>query len=63
MIKKGVFIILFGMISFQLFSQKNSEGATADPFRQYIELSENSMFRNLLWNSIGPKSIGGHIRG
>lgn len=61
MIKKSIFIILFGMISFHLFSQKINDGVSNDPWIQYKELSENSAFRNLQWNSIGPKSIGGHI--
>lgn len=61
MMKKSLLVILFGIISLNAFSQQKSESVTADPWFQYIELSENSVFRNLKWNSIGPKSIGGHI--
>jgi photosystem II stability/assembly factor-like uncharacterized protein len=61
MIKKCVSIILFGIMAFHLFAQEKSERVGADSWTEYKELSENSVFRNLKWNSIGPKSIGGHI--
>ncbi|MFA5814188.1 MAG: hypothetical protein WC865_01010 [Bacteroidales bacterium] len=61
MIRKSVLIFLFGIISLHLISQQKNESPSTDPWIQYKELSENSVFRNLKWNSIGPKSIGGHI--
>ncbi|HBB92786.1 MAG TPA: hypothetical protein DC042_14000 [Bacteroidales bacterium] len=61
MMKKSLLVLLFGIISLNVFSQQKSESVTTDPWVQYKELSENSVFRNLKWNSIGPKSIGGHI--
>ncbi len=59
--KWGTLCLLAVFCSFNLFSQEIGGSSSNDPFRQYIEMSENSVFRNLQWNCIGPKSIGGHI--
>ncbi len=61
MSKRNVLLFLFGIFSLHLNSQQNSVSVSKDPWIEYKELSENSVFRNLQWNGIGPKSIGGHI--
>jgi len=59
--KKIIIVIIAPVLSLNLLSQQIQGSLADDPWVKYKELSEKSVFHDLKWNTIGPKSIGGHI--